>query len=75
MYCCEWLLELTESTEGGAFLYRFSRFLFGTAFECATISPEAVVSRGDSHPSSASRLSGLGKTLVPAKSPEIFASY
>lgn len=73
--CRGWLLQLTERTEGGAFLYRFSRFLLAAVFGCAPLSPEAFICRGESNPSSASRVSGLEKALGPAKSLENVMSY
>lgn len=43
--------QLTDSTAGGAFLYRFSRFLLAAGFDALPVS------------SSSSSLSGLGYTL------------
>lgn len=67
------LFSRTDKTDGGAFLYLFSRFRFPAGLDCAPVS--AGISRGDSLPSSASLLSGLGKALMPVKSPEKFMSY
>lgn len=63
----------TDRTDGGAFLYLFSRFLFPAALDCASVS--AGISLGDSLPPSVSLLSGLGKALMSVKSPEKFMSY
>lgn len=66
---------LTERTEGGAFLYLFSRFLLAAALGSPSASPAATISRGESQPSSASLLSGLGKAFVSVNSLENVMSY
>lgn len=68
--------KLTDNTDGGAFLYLFSRFLFAAGFGCVSVAVVlADVSSGDSLPSSASLLSGLEKAVAPLKSPEKVMSY
>lgn len=54
------LLRLTDRTDGGAFLYLFSRFLFAAGLSCAA----DVWSCGDMLPSSPST-SGLGIVSEP----------
>lgn len=58
----------TDKTDGGAFLYLFSRFRFvvGLAGLVAVVVDDAV--SGVSLPHSASLLSGLGNGLAPVKS-------
>lgn len=63
-------LEHTDRTEGGAFLYLFSRFLFAAGLICAA----DVWSCGDMLPSSPS-ISGLGILSEPVKSLEKVMSY
>lgn len=62
--------RLTDRTEGGAFLYLFSRFLLAAGLSCA----EDVWSCGDMLPSSPS-MSGLGIVSDPVKSLEKVMSY
>lgn len=63
-------LGLTDRTEGGAFLYLFSRFLFAAGLSCVA----DVWSCGDRLPSSPST-SGLGIVSEPVKSREKVMSY
>lgn len=64
----------TDRTEGGAFLYLFSRFLFvGDLGSIAAIT--GGVASGVSLLPSVPLLSGLGKVLGSIKSRENFMSY
>lgn len=65
----------TDRTDGGAFLYLFSRFRFAVILVgCVVVIAGDVVS-GVSLPHSASLLSGLGTVLAPVKSREKGMSY
>lgn len=64
----------TDRTDGGAFLYLFSRFLFVVVLGCVVVIAGGVVA-GVSLPPSASLPSGLGRVRGPVKSRENVMSY